>query len=691
MSLSLPNRIAVVSRGIRAIATLPALLNDAELLFGTSARSGGAQAVLAWGRKPSAEGARRFAELRGLPILQIEDGFLRSVGLGGDDPPLSLVVDDVGIYYDAGSASRLERLITAGCPADELPRAAGLIEAWRTGHVSKYNHARDLTSEGMACEVLVVDQTYGDESIRCGKSDDTHSFAQMLEAALDEHPGQMVLIKTHPDVLAGRKRGHFDRLTPGQAARVRLWAADAHPPSLFQRASCVYTVTSQMGFEAMLWGKAVRCFGMPFYAGWGLSQDALQAPARRRSVGLQDLVYATLVQYPRYVDPESGRRCQVERVIEHLALQRRMRERFAPEVYALRFSRWKKPIVRAYFGGSMVRFVNKVAEVPAGATVAVWGQSDLPASVSANQIVRLEDGFLRSVGLGAELVRPMSWVMDVSGLYYDPSRPSELERICATERFDAPLLERARALRERIVAQRITKYNIGGSGWVRPIGSSRVVLVVGQVEDDASIALGARGMKSNMALLRAARATAPDGYIVYKPHPDVVARLRRAGVDENEAHEVCDELVTRVPIEALIEAVDEVHVLTSLTGFEALLRGRHVVVHGQPFYAGWGLTEDRNPVARRQRRLTLDELVAAALILYPSYVSLSTSVFTTPERVLDELSAWRGRGASPLPAWRRVRRALKRTMLQARAYVAASRVHRESEPSISGSCSCAKR
>ena len=89
-----------------------------------------------------------------------------------------------------------------------------------------------------------------------------------------------------------------------------------------------------------------------------------------------------------------------------------------------------------------------------------------------------------------------------------------------------------------------------------------------------------------------------------------------------------------------------------------------MVVHGQPFYAGWGLTEDRDPLLRRTRRLTIDELVAATLILYPGYVSLTTGLFTTPERVLDELKAWRMRGASRLPAWRRLWRGMKRMTLQ---------------------------
>ena len=104
---------------------------------------------------------------------------------------------------------------------------------------------------------------------------------------------------------------------------------------------------------------------------------------------------------------------------------------------------------------------------------------------------------------------------------------------------------------------------------------------------------------------------------------------------------------------SLLDTVDEVHVLTSLTGFEALLRGKRVVTYGQPFFAGWGLTQDMAPPTRRTRRLQLDELVAGVLIEYPTYVSRTTGRFTTPERALEELLAWRRTGVSGLPLWRK--------------------------------------
>lgn len=617
-------------------------------------------ATVGWGRRSYAKRARTVAAARSIPFLCLEDGFLRSVSLGQDDPPLSLVIDDLGIYYDATVPSRLEQYINRAITEQERQRAQQLKQQWQAGRVSKYNHAREITDLPQSF-VLVVDQTRDDASIRYGLADKT-SFSRMLEAALDQYPKATVLLKAHPEVLAGRKRGHFDQLTPGQAARVRVLQQDVHPAGLLQRADAVYAVTSQMGFEGLLWGKPVHCFGMPFYAGWGLTHDHLPAPVRRKPMAIENLVHATLIDYPRYMDPETGARCSVERVVDWMSLQRRMRERFPAHMMAWRFSPWKKPIVRRFFQGSQLHFVNKVEQIPEHASLIVWGQR-LPMDHLPKQVaqLQLEDGFLRSVGLGADLVQPLSWVVDRCGMYYDATQPSELENLLQTTKFDEHVIARACALRQRIVAEGLTKYNVGRSAWQRRDLARRVILVPGQVESDASIALGAPKIRNNLALLQAVRQAHPDAYLVYKPHPDVQAGLRSQGIHEHEAHRYCDEVVTEAAMANLLDTVDEVHVLTSLTGFEALLRGKKVVCYGQPFYAGWGLTHDQTPLSRRTRHVSLDELVAGALILYPTYMSRHTGRFTTPERALDELLTWRTRASQRLPLWRHCWRWLIKT------------------------------
>ena len=634
---------------------LAALLDCPIVRRHEQVKGGGEQAVLAWGRKPSAAKAERFAAANGLPVWRLEDGFLRSVGLGNQDPPLSLVLDDLGIYYDATSPSRLETMICRPLAAEGAERAGRLMALWQEGRVSKYNHAREMVDDiPRGPFVLVADQTRGDASIRYGLGDEA-SFARMLEAALDRHPDCTVLLKVHPDVFAGRKRGHFNTLTPGQASRVVVLGRDVHPAGLLASAQAVYTVTSQLGFEGLLWGKPVHVFGMPFYAGWGLTRDALGAPQRRMTVPLENLVHAALVDYPRYLDPETGERCEVERVVQHLALQRRMRGRFPEKVFALGFSLWKKPIVRAFLQGSQVEFVRRVDRLPPAATLVLWGRKqavgELPRGV---QTLRLEDGFLRSVGLGTDLVRPLSWVVDSRGIYYDATTPSDLELLLQTAVFDQQLLSRARALRERLVAAGLTKYNVGGRRWqgAGEAGGKPVILVPGQVESDASLAYGAPELRRNLDLLRAVREANPQAHLLYKPHPDVVAGLRRQGAGEQDAANWCDQVVVDVAMGELLLEVDEVHTLTSLAGFEALLRGKRVVTYGHPFYAGWGLTHDMVPLGRRSRLLTLDQLVVGTLILYPTYVSRTTGRFTTPERALEELLDWRDAGGGGLPLWR---------------------------------------
>jgi capsular polysaccharide export protein len=322
-------------------------------------------------------------------------------------------------------------------------------------------------------------------------------------------------------------------------------------------------------------------------------------------------------------------------------------------IHALDFSAWKRAAVRQCFPGARVVFVACADDVPAGGVLAVWGMKPVVGEVAPGvRILRLEDGFLRSVGLGADLVRPMSWVVDGRGIYYDASQPSDLENLLAGSAFEPELVQRAGLLRERIVAEGLTKYNVGGSGWTRPSGVKKVILVPGQVESDASLAYGAPGIRSNIGLLQAVRQTNPEAHVIYKPHPDVMAGLRAKGAGEDGALRWCDELVVDVAMGDLLMAVDEVHVLTSLAGFEALLRGKAVTCYGQPFYSGWGLTLDVVPNPRRARSLSLDELVAGALIMYPIYMSRVGDALITPEQALDELLAWRARTAGVVPWWR---------------------------------------
>ena len=587
-----------------------------------------AQRFIGWGRKWSGRRAVALAARHNAEVVLLEDGFLRSVGRR--DEPLSLLVDDLGVHYDAAGPSWLEKSIATPLCANENDHAQRIMLAWRAGRVSKYNAAPEYSGTLPNDYILVVDQVRGDLSITHGAAS-AERFAVMLQAARTAHPQSDIVVKLHPDVFTNAAQSHFDPARLSELSRVQVIADACHPVALIAGAKAVYTVTSQIGFEALIWGKPVVTFGMPFYAGWGLTDDHLQAPCRRGLATLEQLVHAALIRYPRYYDPVARAPSTVDATIAHIALQREKRTQLAENITAVGFSTWKRRFLRPFFAGSRLRFS---ARRPKAGTVAVWG-----AKPSSGPALRVEDGFLRSVGLGADLTRPLSLVIDQLGMHYDASCPSDIETILNTQSLSHEQIARALTLRHNIISRRISKYNTGARDWRRPRTAGQVILVVGQVETDASLALGSPEVKTNLALLRHVRRMHPADYIVFKPHPDVLAGLRDFGAQMSCYVDHCDEILTsNIAPDHLFGQIDALHTMTSLMGFEALLRDVPVICHGIPFYAGWGLTKDQLKCPRRTAQLSLDALVFGALVTYPRYVDKEANCFISPEQALDALT-----------------------------------------------------
>jgi capsular polysaccharide export protein len=289
-----------------------------------------AQAVLAWGHKPSALRAERLTQKLGLPLLKAEDGFLRSFGPGSEFPALSAVVDTQGIYYDSTGPSDLETLLADD---ENLLVDTSHVDAAITmlinNQLSKYNHAPNVKlsiSETADEAVLVIDQTYGDMSVQFGKANQ-QTFTHMLQAAIDENPGAQIWIKTHPEVSSGSKRGYLSqvkvRALP-KGGQLLLLRELANPIGLLQQVNKVYVATSGMGFEALLCAKPVRCFGLPWYAGWGVTEDEQYCPRRIRTRSIHELFAAAYLRYTRYLNPVTHKQGSIFDVMAWLIRQRQM-------------------------------------------------------------------------------------------------------------------------------------------------------------------------------------------------------------------------------------------------------------------------------------------------------------------------------------------------------------------------------
>ena len=593
--------------------------------------------IAVWGHAPRAARGEVIAARTGASLVRLEDAFLRSLHPGrAGEPPLGLLVDASGAHYDPSRPSDLETLL-ATHPFDDhvlMERARhGIARLVHLGFGKYSGHDPDAPCPTPGY-VLVVDQVRDDASLRHGGLNGPVSpyiFREMLVQAQLDWPGARIVIKTHPETAHGLRTGHFGE--DDQSETVTLLRDHVAPYTLLSGALAVYTVSSQLGFEAILAGHRPHVFGLPFYAGWGLSEDQIPLPRRRRKLTRAQLFAGAMLLYPRWYDPNRDTLCSFEQALDHLeALTRAWREDRHGHC-ALNMRAWKRAHLQAMFGRwKPVRFAPGNDR-----PTMIWGNAPAPEGTA-----RLEDGFIRSRGLGAALTPPLSLIRDPMGLYYDPTRPSVIEHHM-TRPLPPGGAERARQLRAKITAAGLSKYNLTGNQPDLPTGHR--ILVPGQVEDDASIQLGAGEICTNQALLEAVRARNPDAVILYKPHPDVEAGLRQ-GACRTEG--LADAVLGATDTAWLLGHVDEVWTMTSTLGFEALLRGVAVTTFGAPFYAGWGLTRDLGavPARRAGHRVDLDALVHAALIAAPRYHDPISNLPCAPEVALERLLA----GHLPRPA-----------------------------------------
>ena len=610
--------------------------------------------VVSWADVRHQDRARRRAAALGVPFLLFGPGLLRAPpGWGATTPILSVTVQAMTGPRSPIDILDPDRLLASS--GWESPRLLARAAALRREIVSRrlggpwWNREADpgLPRGGRYGLIL------GDSNQDSANS--LKLFNTMLAMARAENgPRQTVLV-------ASRHRGGrrfpagFLRDAAAQGCTVVTGAVDIW--EAIGRAESVYTPGGENGFLALLAGARIRCFADTFYSGWGITTDepgVARKPLRRT---VDEVFAGACLLATRYLDPYRREAASFEDILEIVREWQKIETVNRDVAVCLGMSFWKRRQVRDFLrssaGAPAFRRTTHAAlkaacRKPRG-SIAVWA-SRAPAGLAAAAeqrgipLIRVEDGFIRSVGLGSDFIPAASLVLDSRGMHFDPSVRSGMERLLAETEFDAAVIERARDLIARLVARGITKYNVGDAALpVEWPTARRRILVPGQVEDDLSVRLGGEGITRNLDLLARVRTANPDAFILYKPHPDVEAGHREGKIADEVATEFADIVIRDASTAVILAEIDELHTLTSLAGFEALLRGRRVVVYGRPFYAGWGLTRDLTGIDRG-RRLTIEELVAGALILYPRYLDPVTRLPCKPELVIERLASpelWR--------------------------------------------------
>lgn len=600
---------------------------------------------MGWGYKGSGLYAKKKAEKRGGDLYLFEDAPIRSLRPGYEGAVYGITVDRKGAMFDAtGHSTLVDRLNHADIKiSSEVP---SLMETITREGISKYNWglpASKGTLNGYPRGVLLVDQTRGDAALKYAGVD-KKTFQQMAEDALRETPdGMPIYLKSHPNQYLREKKSCFSAEILSHP-RIMVLPPELRVADCMTFCEKIYVASSLVGMEALLYGETVITYGWNFYAGWGLTEDRgedCDAP-RRRTLTLEEMFQAYYLDYSYYADPDTGRETELGQILDHIQFQVKSWRTWAGNYhFTSHLSPWHKHILRKTLSAPSIDLDEKKG---AGTHGLAWG---MRAGSLQEGVYQVEDGFIRSRGLGAQFHYPLSLVMDYRGIYFNAQQASTLEEILNEAEWTEDELKEGEKLWEYLVTHHITKYllqhepdkDILPRAAVEAQSRGRkVILIPGQVDTDASIQFGSPEFKTNKDFLLHIRVRFPDAYIIYKPHPDLLTRSRKGSPKWRGIEKQCDYIATKGDIIAWIEAVDEIHTLTSTTGFEALMHAKPVFTYGLPFYAGWGLTTDEHSTERRKRRCTTLELVTAVLIKYPMYANPRTGEFISALRAASLLN-----------------------------------------------------
>lgn len=265
----------------------------------------------------------------------VENAFISTIGTSSsiidipfEHAPIGYILDDLTLYYDATRPSRIEQVLNSELELsdEQIKRAKNVIEKIISNKITKYNNQPIYQPQigKNKKKVLVIDQSYRDFSISKGLANDD-TFKIMLDTAIIENPDSDIIIKTHPDAigqLSRRPKCYYQNVQEDE--NIYKITDFINPISLIEYVDKVYVCSSQFGFEALMAGKEVHTFGMPFYANWGLTTDAKICERRTRCRTLEEVFYIAYIMFSVYYNPELERECEIEEAIDFMIKYRNM-------------------------------------------------------------------------------------------------------------------------------------------------------------------------------------------------------------------------------------------------------------------------------------------------------------------------------------------------------------------------------
>ena len=388
-------------------------------------------------------------------------------------------------------------------------------------------------------------------------------------------------------------------------------------------------------------------------------REASELHKRRGARSLEKLFYAVYLKYPLYLDPISQEQTDFWHIAHYLSRAARHVRDMSGTLYVFgmsyrsifhkeRGTPWKKkdlmPFLQTEY--NQVVFVHNADDaIKKGilqenhAKIVVWGyryQEDIQKILDQKIIptIRIEDGFIRSFGLGKDFIPPFSLVFDKGNLYYNASDKNASDVHHLLQEKPIPYLEKiGNDILEAIRKDNITKYNIDHYCSVSFKTDKTILCVIGQVPNDASLQYGGlpEHIKNNTDLLKYARQHFPDHFILFKPHPDIMAG-HVEGEDLAQIEKYADKVDLDHSLTSLIDASDHILTMTSLAGLEAIIRHKKVTVLGKPFYKGYGFCE-----GEQQTNMSLAHFIYKIYCDYPLYIDGGKGAYGHAKSIISKI------------------------------------------------------
>lgn len=578
----------------------------------------------------------------------VEEGFLGYLRHPiCDHSPLSVVIDRTGIHYDSTRPSDLQSILTqtaASWSDGKGARARRIMATIRRLRLSKYNHQEGSLGEetGRRYRVLLVDQSMESRALSYG-GPTRGIFEQMMDSACKAFPETEIVVKMHPDHdLRSTKSMLHGMIPPGVSVvppGVNIW-------SILDKVDEVYTVSSQVGFEALIAGKKVVCFGQPFYSGWGLTTDIASGRGSGRQLTLEQLVYGVLVKYPLYLHPERQEFCEIEEILSYLESAHLGIRGFYDRIYTVGLRRQQKFVLTEYLRGHLAVNVSHIS--PKSARSRTFSPAEAVLYWEPREYHGDDLSYLESRGV--TVMRAGPWPLDLiqgdqtqpnilqitrNRLYNDGSPRNDLVLMLEHAQFDGDLLRRAETLQQNFLAVLDQETKIRSHILSHHSIGRRIALVLGHGEGEGPLGVREKAIYTDRELLAKVRRDFPDAYILYAPPLGEFSSKKHLLMSVEST--LYDQLVRPEHIVSCIKLANAVHVVSAFGGIYALIYGKLLYTYGRPFYAGWGLTQDAEVFIDRSRQLSLTELLCATFILGPTYFNWLTRTSGTPEEAVRRL------------------------------------------------------